>query len=541
MGRVLRLGVGEQLVAEFPDDRLHRPGRRFAEGADRAAVDLIGHAFQRVDVGRAGFSGDEAVGNLLHPGRTFAARRALAAGFVGVERVQIVEHPRHLAGVVEHDHAAGACHRATRRERVEVHLDVPEIEILGRAVRALEFENLVTFQDLRRRTTGNDSLEFAPVLWSAAHVVEQLAHRDLADLDFEITGILHIARDTENPRAGVSSNSEFRVFVAAHADDVLHVAKRFHVVDDGRAHVEPERRREIRRLDSRVGTLAFERFDQAGFLAADVGARAAVDVDFHVEAGAQHVLAEEIVGARLFDRPLDDQRRFREFLADVDVGRLRPDRVGRDHHALDELVRVLVENVAVLECPRLGFIAVADQINRLGVVRRDERPFHSSREACAAAAAQAGLLHLLGDLLRLHREGLFQIIISPVAQVTVDRRIPALAVHILENKPVFAGVWLLGVSDHAGKSGTVLAGKPAKQNPILAKNRPLPQRFPTASVGLTPADTGGQQSDPAIRQHRLTACPLDQTAEIRAQARPPLFEKRQVSSGFRGGFHIRSR
>ena len=111
-----------------------------------------------------------------------------------------------------------------------------------------------------------------------------------------------------------------RVFRAAHRDDVLHVAERFDVVHDRRAHVETEHRREIRRLDPRIGALAFERFDQAGFFAADVGAGAAMDVDLDVEAGAENVFAEEILRARFFDRAFQDLRAFGKFAADVDVG-----------------------------------------------------------------------------------------------------------------------------------------------------------------------------------------------------------------------------
>ena len=180
------------------------------------------------------------------------------------------------------------------------------------AVRVLELEGFVAAQDFRRRSAGNDGLEFAAVLGPAAQVVDQLAHRDLADFDFVIAGPLHVAADADDARAGVVRRAELRVFGAAHADDVLHVAERLDVVDDGRAHVEAEHGREIRRLDARIGALAFERFDQAGFLAADVGARAAVDVDFQIVAGAENVLAEEILRARFLERLFEDLRRLAE-------------------------------------------------------------------------------------------------------------------------------------------------------------------------------------------------------------------------------------
>ncbi len=72
------------------------------------------------------------------------------------------------------------------------------------------------------------------------------------------------------------------------------------------AHVEAEHGGEVGRLDARVGALALERFDEAGFLAADVGAGAAMDVDLEIVAGAEDVLAEEILGLGLGDGFLED-------------------------------------------------------------------------------------------------------------------------------------------------------------------------------------------------------------------------------------------
>ena len=132
-----------------------------------------------------------------------------------------------------------------------------------------------------------------------AGIVDEFADRDLADFDLVIAGLPDVAADADDARAGVVGRAELRVFRAAHRDDVLHGAERLDVVDDGRAHVEAEHRREIRRLDARIGPLAFERFDEAGFLAANVSARAAMNVDFQIVAGAEDVLAEEILRPRL--------------------------------------------------------------------------------------------------------------------------------------------------------------------------------------------------------------------------------------------------
>jgi hypothetical protein len=123
--------------------------------------------------------------------------------------------------------------------------------------------------------------------------------------------------------------------------------------------VEAEGGGEIRRLDARVGALALERLDQAGFLAADVGAGAAVDVDVAGRSRCRGCSCRGSSRSRASAMAASRIRGLGEFLADVDVGELHADREAGDHHALEQLVRVLVEDVAVLEGAGLGFVGVA--------------------------------------------------------------------------------------------------------------------------------------------------------------------------------------
>jgi len=52
-----------------------------------------------------------------------------------------------------------------------------------------------------------------------------------------------------------------------------------------------------------------------------------------------------------------------------------------NHRALDQLVWVLVDDVAVLEGPRLGFVRIDDQVNGLAALAVDERPLDRHRES----------------------------------------------------------------------------------------------------------------------------------------------------------------
>ena len=85
-------------------------------------------------------------GNLLHPKRSFPAGRALAATFVGVKFVDVVQRPDHVARVIHHDDSAGSRHGAGRRQGVEIDANVvdPDLFFDGSSVRLLVLD-LVTF------------------------------------------------------------------------------------------------------------------------------------------------------------------------------------------------------------------------------------------------------------------------------------------------------------------------------------------------------------------------------------------------------------
>ena len=188
-GFVARRG---EFFREFFDETLRRPGAGFAEGADGSAGDVVGDGLERVRILHDAAAEQHAVGDLLHPERAFAARRALAAALVRVEFVDVVQRPDHVARVVHHDHAAGAGHRAGGGERIEIHRDFIDrhfaFDVDAVGLLSLSLKRLVGAQDFRRAAAGNDGLERSALLAGRRHVVDQLAHRDRADFDFEITG-----------------------------------------------------------------------------------------------------------------------------------------------------------------------------------------------------------------------------------------------------------------------------------------------------------------------------------------------------------------
>ncbi len=312
---------------------------------------------------------------------------------MGIKFVDVIEHPDHVARIVQHDHAAGSSHRSRGRERVEIHWQVVDrhLNIDCRSVRLFLFdvESLVRAQNLGRAAAGNDRFQCSARFHSAGHVVDQLAHRYRADFNLEITWTLHVTAHANDARAGVVRPAELRVFRAAHGDDVFHGAKGLDVVHDGRAHVEPEHGGKIRWLDPRIGALALEGFDQSRFLAANVSTGAAINVNIDIEPGAEDVVSQEPVLACFFDCAFEDFRTLREFASYIYVRRPGIEGVAGNRDSFQQLVRVFVNDVAVFERARLGFVSVTNQIDRLLFVWLDEAPFHSAWESGAAAAANS--------------------------------------------------------------------------------------------------------------------------------------------------------
>ena len=106
-----------------------------------------------------------------------------------------------------------------------------------------------------------------------------------------------------------------------------------------------------------------------------------------------------------------------------------------EHQALEHEVRLLGQDLAVLEGARLGLVGVADRVLRLGLLLRDQLPLRAGREPGAAHAAQLRLLQL-GDQVagvELAREGGAQHAV--VARVGVVRIVGPLHVACAAARP----------------------------------------------------------------------------------------------------------
>ena len=248
-----------ELLAEVLEHRGDRHRHRVAQHAQAVADDVALDLAEDVEVHRRALALVDALEHLHGPVRALAAGHALAARLVAVELGQPQRERHQRLGVVDHDHRGRAQHRPGLGHRL---VGEGQVEVL-------------LGQHRRRRAAGEEALELAPLGRAAGKAVDDLAHGD-AELDLEVAGPLHVARDRHELGAGRVALAELAVPVGAVLDDDRRVAERLDVVDQRRALVEALVGGE-RRLEARVAALALERVEQAGLLAADVGALAAVD------------------------------------------------------------------------------------------------------------------------------------------------------------------------------------------------------------------------------------------------------------------------
>ncbi len=145
---------------------------------------------------------------------------------------------------------------------------------------------------------------------------------------------------------------------------MLHIAESLHVVDDGRALIKAKYGGEIGRLDPRIGPFALQGFYQSGFFAANVGTCTAMNDQIARIVQTQDLFTTEALFLGLGNGSLQNAGAFEKLGPNVNESLLGLDRISSDHHALDKLMRILVNDLTILESSRFGLVGIADQIDR---------------------------------------------------------------------------------------------------------------------------------------------------------------------------------
>src|SRR5690606_19883567 len=197
-------------------------------------------------------------------------------------------------------------------------------------------------------------------------------------------GVLHATGDRVRAQALAAMRAVRGEPVGTLDDDVAHPVQGFHVVLERRTPEQADLG-DVRRAQARHAALAFDRLDHRRLFAADVGTRAATQVDLG------HVRYRRL-GFELLDLGRRSSDLAMVLVAQVNVDFLDADRPGRDQRALAESVRIALEVVAVLEGAGLALVDV-DRHQARAVEALDDAPLAPGREARATETAQARVFH----------------------------------------------------------------------------------------------------------------------------------------------------
>lgn len=124
--------------------------------------------------------------------------------------------------------------------------------------------------------------------------------------------------------------------------------------------------------------------------------RSAMEKDIEIVSGSARVLAQESLFVGLVNGHLDIGAFVVELAADVNVSGTGAHGFAGDQTALDQLVRVVAHNLAVLARARLALVGVDDQVTRTAVRRLvHEAPLHPAGESGTSSPPQTRFLHLI--------------------------------------------------------------------------------------------------------------------------------------------------
>ncbi len=142
-----------------------------------------------------------------------------------------------------------------------------------------------------------------------------------------------------------------------------------------------------------------------------------MSVKVATEIGAKDILADGIVGVALLNRLVEVRGGMHELAAEVNIAGLGANGVSANQRAFDDLVRVIFQQLAVLEGAGFRFIGVDDHV-LWPVLLGDEAPLDAGRKACSTAAADIGGSDRIANLVWRHlAQGLLQPIIAAVLRV----------------------------------------------------------------------------------------------------------------------------
>ena len=108
------------------------------------------------------------------------------------------------------------------------------------------------------------------------------------------------------------------------------------------------------------------------------------------------------------------------FATDVDEALADAHGIAGDQDTLDQLMRIVFEDLTVLERSRLRLVAVDREVLRLVIALGHEAPLQTRWEAGAAATAETRAFYGVDDLIGRQAQCLLVLLIAAVGHIHVD-------------------------------------------------------------------------------------------------------------------------
>ena len=225
-----------------------------------------------------------------------------------------------------------------------------------------DFGALVDGQDGNGRTTWHDTEKVVPAANDTTtmllnEVLERNTHLLLYD-----ARVVDVAANAEQLGALITGTTETCEPWSTATANGWGDSDSLNVGDGGRAAEETNVGGEWR-LQTRLALLALQTLDERSLLSTHVRTRPAMDIHVKVVSGPARVLADEPGLVGLVDGLLEVPGLEEKLAADVDVGCVGVHGASGDEAALDELVRVASEDLAVFARPWLAFVGVDDEVS----------------------------------------------------------------------------------------------------------------------------------------------------------------------------------
>ncbi len=108
-----------------------------------------------------------------------------------------------------------------------------------------------------------------------------------------------------------------------------------------------------------------------------------------VNTGAENILSDVSRSSGFIDGLLQNPRAQDHFSADIDVSRFCANGIAGQQDAFQDLVRIALHQLSVLERAGLALVGVTTEVSGTLVIFGEEAPLHPGREAGATASAEA--------------------------------------------------------------------------------------------------------------------------------------------------------